>query len=231
MRNSCDDMSETEYNPIDPPFLISKALDEELGPQERQRLDRALAESELLRIEAEQIRVVDRLFKRWGSEELQIDSDLYLDNVTAAIESLGDEAAFGRIDRWLKRWADHPADVDSEQFTAEVMTRVAPNSGRRLWRSTVFRLGAPLAAAAAVMFAVTALFWSNPVDQAVCIVQIRPHDRVRDTTASTDEIETVVAFARSSASTRPQVAVASGVSFVSFGVAEESMGAEEIPPI
>ncbi|MCP4641496.1 MAG: hypothetical protein GY851_13725, partial [bacterium] len=66
-------MSEGPYNANDEAFLFSRSLDEELTGPEREHLEQALATSEALREEARQLRAVDHLVKRLGSEAVELD--------------------------------------------------------------------------------------------------------------------------------------------------------------
>lgn len=138
-------MNEKPYNPNDPLFLFSRSLDEALSEPDRKRLATAMA-SDGFRREAEELAGADRLLKRWAVPAVDLDADSLVFEAIAAAEH--DEV--DPIDQVLSRWGRKPVDVDWDRFTATVMARVQP--GRRM--PAMYRWALPLAAAAAVGFAV-----------------------------------------------------------------------------
>ncbi len=177
-------MSETGYNPDDPAFLLSRSLDEELSGDQRERLERALAASESLQAEAEQLRAVDRLVKAWAAKPIELDWDHHAALACAQPESEEDSEDLCKVDRLLDRWGARSAPVDAEEFTAAVLARVRGSRGRRSRRGLIFRLGAPLAAAAAIGVVLTGRSWLAPPAKPVCQVvyesmiatRAAPHD-------------------------------------------------------
>lgn len=151
-------MSETEYNPDDPAFLLSRSLDEVLPAGEQRRLDEALASSKSLQSEAQQLRAVDRMLKRWGRTQVELDWDHQAALVRARAESDGDSEELRKVDRLLERWGGQSVSFDAERFTTAVMARVGRARTRPSRYGLIFRVGAPLAAAAVVVFAVTSGF-------------------------------------------------------------------------
>lgn len=148
-------MTERGYNPDDPSFLASRRLDEELPADEQARLDAAMLESADLREQERHFRAVDELVKRWGAVAPEVDSEPFIKSVVEAATSQDESDELSRVDGLLADWAGGDLDIDSDAFVRGVMTRVAPQR-RRLGPQWIIRLGVPLAAAAAVMFAVTA---------------------------------------------------------------------------
>ena len=167
-------MSEKPYFPDDPEFLASRALDEDLSTDEQQRLEEELAVSDELRAEAKLLGAVDHLIRQWGGDEVELDWETYAKLVQARIESLGEEEDLHKVDEVLAQWAATRAETDGERFIATVMRRVRAEAPQRSWRGVVFRIGTPLAAAAAVAIAVTASFWSAASRETVCEVTVGP---------------------------------------------------------
>ncbi len=169
-------MSETPYDPDDPAFLASRSLDEELSASDRQRLDETLAASESLRAEVEELRAVDGLVKRWRTGEVGLDWAAHRRLIEAKALAGPQGEHDRKLDQLLAQWADHRVEIDDEAFTAAVMARVSPRP-RPLWRrNLVFRLGTPLAAAAAVAIVVlgTLRFWSSPGPHVEICIGPRP---------------------------------------------------------
>ena len=164
-------MSEAPYNPNDPAFLLSRSLDEELSDEEQQRLDKALASSESLRSEAMQLRAVDRLVTRWGARPAKLDFEHHAALVVAQAVDGEDIKTLRKVDQLIKRWGSRGVLHDEERFTAAVVDKVARESMRTTRRGLVLRLGAPLAAAAAIVFAVTSGVWWPSYPEAVCRVE------------------------------------------------------------
>ncbi|UCC31362.1 MAG: hypothetical protein JSU86_03615 [Phycisphaerales bacterium] len=167
-------MSEASYNPNDPAFLLSRSLDEDLPDHEERRLDEALASSESLRSEAMQLRAVDRLVRRWGARPAGLDHEHHAALVVAQAAGGEDVEALRKVDQLIERWGSRGVPYDEERFTAAVIGKVARETGRTSRRGLVFRLGAPLAAAAAIAFAVIGGVWWPSHRQAVCVVELGP---------------------------------------------------------
>lgn len=221
-------MSEPTYNPDDPAFLASRSLDEDLPESEQRRLDHSLSVSDSLRREAEQLRVVDQLVKRSGAEEVDIDWDAYADLVVANALAGQDEEGDGKLDDLLERWGSRQPEADSEAFTAAVMARIEPKR-RRLRPNLIYRIGAPLAAAAAVALAVTASFWVRSLHAPVSEVVI---GRLVETVASAPSPPrtAVVSFRREPAEAAAQTATP-GISFMAFSaIPAPKEWSDEAPP-
>ena len=160
-------MSEAPYNPDDPAFLASRALDEDLTAEERRKLEELLATSKSLRDELEGLRAIDRLVQRWGTPPVECDWDAHAALAAARAAGEDDEQDLRKVDNLLERWRRTPAEVDAEEFTASVMARVAPRTAWSRRRRLIIRLGVPLAAAAALAIAATGLFWSPAPPDAI----------------------------------------------------------------
>jgi len=139
-------VNEKPYNPDDPLFLFSRSLDEALNDVDRQCLSEAMALGSVRR-EAEEFSAVDRLLKRWALTRADLDAGF-----EAAAPTQREEV--DPIDQLLARWGRTPVEVDWDGFTATVMAEV--QSGRRM--PALYRWALPLAAAAAVAFAVVTTF-------------------------------------------------------------------------
>ncbi len=151
-------MSEQSYNLDDPAFLISRSFDEPLSEEERRRLEKLLAESESLRSEADQLRAVDRLIMRWGGRPVELDWEPHAALVEASLDDVGDEPGLRKVDDLLERWGRQGEEVDPQRFAKAVMARIEASRPRSTGRSLIFRIGAPVAAAAAVALAFVGLY-------------------------------------------------------------------------
>lgn len=188
-------MTKDENNLLnDPLFLVSRSIDGDLSAVEQIRLDKLLAASAGLRADAEKLRAVASLLESRRLDRAQVDWKLHEKLVLAHIDE--GEADLADVDRLLQSWGQKSPDYNEQALNDAVMARVAPARKRRrsAWR-IVARLGAPLAAAAAVVLAVTAT-WFAPDTQisldSVTIVQIGPLAAGSEPDASL----TVVTFAR-----------------------------------
>jgi len=172
-------MSDSEYNPHDPLFLLSQSIDGELTPAQRQELDSALAASAELRAEAEQLRTLCDLIQMWGTQDHGLDTENLGDEVTAHLSEVeeAESAELAGIDDLLRRWSEAAPEVDWERFHGAVMERIAP--ARRavpIW-GRVLRLGTPLAAAAAIALAYLGYLrpWDTEVPRTpAVVVQVGP---------------------------------------------------------
>ena len=221
-------MSEAPYNPDDPAFLASMALDEVLAAEERRKLEELLAASETLRGESEGFRAIDRL-KRWAAGPVELDWDAHAALSAARAAGDDDEQDLREVDRLLERWGRAPAVVDEDAFVASIMARVAPRSTRSRRRQMVFRIGLPLAAAAAMAIAVTGVFWSPAAPQAVVQLAKGPVPPV-----SYDPVEptrvALAVFDRAPLN-RDGPGGVSTISFIAVGAAPVEEWIEESPPL
>ena len=211
-------MSEQPYQPDDPAFLASRALDGDLSAQERQRLEEALAASKELRAEVEQLRKVDQLVKRWGGADVELDWATYTKLIGARAESDADEGDLGRVDQLIERWGREPVEFDEPAFTDAVMARVRSQEQRTPRRSLIFRIGAPLAAAAAVAIAAGGWFWASG-----------PHGVDRSDEVGRQRL--VVVFDHTPAGPITDKTETPGISLLALGAAPMTVGGQESPPL
>ena len=180
----------------DPLFLVSRSIDGDLSAEEQVRLDEALAASAELGLEAEKLRRVAGLVESRRTTSAQIDWETHGQLVMAQIAE--DEWELAGIDSVLQQWGARAPQYDERDLARNVMARIAParQRGRSAWQAAL-RLGAPLAAAAAVALAVTAT-WFAPATKtsmmAVTIVQIGPPDDFMS-----GESNSIVSFAKPAA--------------------------------
>lgn len=209
-------MSDEGYNPDDPLFALSRSLDEELPEDMRQKMEEALAASEALRSEAESLRATDRLVKRWASPPAELDWGRHAALIEAqATGDDGEEA--NKLDRLLERWGRTVPSHDEGSFTAAVMAKVRSERRRAVRSSLLFRLGAPLAAAAAVAIAITGSLWLMPSGEPIAYVAFvsgLPADQVDTGRSSVG----VVSFVRTPVE-QAEITVPAGMSFGSVGSA------------
>jgi anti-sigma factor RsiW len=223
-------MTGNAYNPDDPAFLISRALDDDLPEAERRRLDEALAQSESLRSEVSKFEAVDRLVQRWGRRSVELDwrSHAALTQASAA-EGTG-ETGSRKIDELLRRWGGRSDEVEAVDLTEGVQEEIRGERRRATPQRYLLRIGLPLAAAAAIILKVTTTTWFAPPPQPICRVAIGPSSRtmtrVAPETGSTD----VVSFARPTEALAASPGVPS-IGFATIGVEPIGAGSEESAPL
>ncbi|MGB2985545.1 MAG: hypothetical protein WBE26_06650 [Phycisphaerae bacterium] len=223
-------MNETPYNPDDPAFLASRSLDEDLPECERRRLDEASASSESLRSEAQQLRAVDHLVKRWGAQPVELDWDHHAALIRVQAVSEDDAEELRKVDHLLQRWRSLTVPLDEGRFTAAVMASVESHRARASRYGLIFRLGAPLAAAAAIAFALTTGMWFTSPQKQVCRVVLGPSlSTVGLSQGVSGASKAVVLFGRDPVDPTPDVGT--GISFGSVGASPIALMPEDGPPL
>lgn len=220
-------MQDETYNADDPGFLLSRSLDEDLSARERRRLEELLAESEALRNEARDLRAVDRLVKRWGTESAELDWDYHAALIKGRAADTDDAEGLRELDGLLRLWRRPAASLDDERFVEGVMSRIAPRGSRSSPYGLILRLGRPLAAAAALVFALTAGFWFLLPRERILEVQIGPTVSLR--TASDAGSTVLVSFAR--VPTDPTAAQEAGIAFGAVGASPSLVTPVEDSPL
>ena len=164
-------------------------MDGDLSDAERAQLEQLLSANESLRREAAELQKVGGWVFACRQSQPQIDWKSHAKLAQAAIDAESDLAG---VDHLLSRWGGQVPLYDERALVKGVMARIAParQAARARWRY-VARLGAPLAAAAAIVVALTAN-WQEPVmPKAVPITEVRVGPVA---TNSTDDL--VVSFAQ-----------------------------------
>ena len=209
-------MSHRPEQPDDLSFLLSYSLDEGLPADERRRLDEALATSESLRAESDDLCAVDRLVKRWGEQTVDVD---WRTMEALIIATAREDESLADVDDLVARWGETVVAYNDVAFVDGVLSRVAaeasanPPARLLLW----YRIGMPLAAAAAIVFAVTTQRWFvRPAG--VCEVAFGGGARVQVHDAPMGgPARVVVQFARASVEREP--VEPPGMSYGSVGAA------------
>lgn len=220
-------MSDSNDNPNDPAFLASRALDESLPAAAKARLDEALDASEDVRSLAMQMEAVDRLVKKWGRQSPDIDWACHEKLIKARVEAIGEEDQLHGVDDLIAKWAS-PPPIDEHRFESAVMNRIR-RERPAIRRRILFRIGVPLAAAAAVAIVATGMLWPSLSTQPMVQVDIGPPKQF----ASSDAARTAVAFVsfdrtprlRDITERRPVL------SFLAVGSGPSSRMMEESPPL
>ena len=216
-------MSDAPYDSDDLSFLLSRRLDGDLGSDEQRRLDEELGRSKVLRQEARDLESVDRLVKRWGRTQVELDWEAHAALTVAEATGETADPALSKVDALLRRMGGTAPELDWDRFGASVLSRThgRPNASTTPPRRLIFRLGIPLAAAAAVLITVTTTLWRAPSDARENIIVIGPVARVTGWDSSpTAEPILEVRFGRN-----PQRAAPSRSSRVAF----VSVGADPLP--
>ncbi|MHC5110995.1 MAG: hypothetical protein ACYTHJ_14080 [Planctomycetota bacterium] len=140
-------------------YLYSMGLDEELNKKDQARLDDALKADESLNKDADALAAVDRWMRQVATERQEVDSSTFVNLVNATLED-DDSESLACIDRLVSAWGSEKVEVDPIEFRDGVLARLDGVRHVRK-RSLVFRLAVPLAAAAALAFAIIAQFPSG----------------------------------------------------------------------
>jgi hypothetical protein len=213
------------YNPDDPLFLVSRDLDCDLDENERGMLRETLASSAALTREAESLRKAAGLVARWAAATAAVDHTRFASDVRAQVSSETTDSA--SLDRLVARWASREPRVDERAFAAGVSRRIRSEARSRRLPRILLRIGAPLAAAAAIVIAVTVGLRDASMPQRVVVVSIERTPPVR---AMTDT-RVVVSFGRRDAVASPVDRPGPGVAFTAVGVSSSVTNYEEAPPL
>lgn len=220
-------MSDSNINPNDPAFLASRALDESLPAVAKASLDEALDASKEVRALGRQMEAVDRLVKKWGRRSPDIDWVCHEKLIKARVEAIGEEDQLDGVDDLIAKWAS-PPPIDQHRFETAVMNRIRrerPANRRRI----IFRIGLPLAAAAAIAIVATGILWPSLSTQPMVQVDMGPPERF----ASSDAARTAVAFVSFDRTPRPRDITGRRpvLSFLAVGSSPSSRMMEESPPL
>lgn len=221
----CVVKQEAQMDLNDPLFLVSRELDGDLTGDEQVRLRKLLAGSESLRAEAEKLRSVSKLVKRLAQTRADVDWTTHEQLVMAHVGA--EQSELGGVDDLLNAMAQRSPVYDEHAFVDRVMGRIVPATKQKAWSwRSVARIGAPLAAAAVVVLAVTAT-WFGPTPNGslmpVTIVHIGPHDG--NTSGDTD---VVVRYSRVSVTVRTED-VSESIGYMTLGSSPLASAMEESP--
>lgn len=222
-------MTESDYNPNDPEFLASRALDEPLSGEAKAKLDEALDASNDVRSLGEQLDAIDRLVKRWGRRQPDVDWKDHARLIKARVESIGEEDQLDAVDSLMSKWASSQPIIDERRFESAVMDRIGRYGSANVRRRIIFRIGASLAAAAAIAIVATGLYQLNPSDHRFARVAIGPMSRVASTYGPRSAVA-LVSFDRTPP-TREITGRQSSLSFLAMGSSPLGGLMEESPPL
>jgi len=198
-------MTDAPINSNDPLFAFSRGLDGDLTDAERAVLSARLAASAELCEEADAIRALDGLLKRWANEPIEMDWHSHAGHTVERLgeprdaEAPSDDAQL--LHSLLCRWNQPPAELfEEDRFAADVMARIetetpTSSTGGRYWR-----IGFPLAAAAAILLAMLPMLRMARIHDPIQIV-VFAREEVSDGTAGSAGVDltdrrVVVAFAQ-----------------------------------
>lgn len=169
-----------EFNSLDPEFLLSERIDRALSEQEQRVVDDAIASQPELRNVARSYERLRDLLGAWAEDCPASDADGFERGVRQALRSERDAPG---IDAELANWAGSAPTPSADDFVAsvraEILSRPSALAGaeaRRPLRFPWLKLGAPFAAAAAIVL----LLWIRAVD-----VGGAPNGRVSTSTGAT----------------------------------------------
>ena len=223
-------MTEEHYNANDILYLFSCGLDETLSDKQQRAVSDALAKSPSLRKQADALRATAALLAQWSTQPVDCDWTGHAQSIS---DQIGYDASdeFDQLDALLGRWSATRASFDTDAFTAGVVARVERASDRGVVSKVLFRIGAPLAAAAAIALAVVGTLWFQaPLASSVHVVYYSSAV-YGDDGLGTDSAESYVAFHREPVVQRTIGDGVPGLSFISVGSSPLSDSFEEQPPI
>lgn len=216
-------MTTDSYNPRDAEFLLSRDLDGELSPDERRALQARVQQSPALGNESTGFGAVADLLRQWGTTAPDVDWDAHLALTMARLDDdaeAGDQA----LNSLLSRWAANAPAHDDSRFTQLILSQIRGKLRQPAYRR-ILRWSAPLAAAAALAFVVTAVYWHDPPVKTLAIVQIGPVSPDSEYEPLTDS-RAVVSFARAAA---PAERNESGIGLLSLGDSVASRSSDAAP--
>jgi hypothetical protein len=222
-------MTEEHYNPNDVLFLISCGLDETFSDEQQRVVDGALAESPYLRKQADALRATAVNLARWSKQPVDCDWTGHAQSIS---DRIGDAASdeFDQLDALLGRWSATRPSFNADAFTANVMARVDGASTGGVSK-VLFRIGVPLAAAAAIALAVVGTLWLQaPLVPSIHVVYESSAVYGADG-SRTDSPKCYVAFRREPVVQRTIGDGVPGLSFISVGSSPLIDSFEEQPPI
>lgn len=239
-------MTDAPYNPNDPDFLVSRAIDGDLSPDEQRRLDERLGDTPVLRHEMEALQTIDGLIKRWGAGKIELDWTAHRELVEARVREQTATDEFEKVDKLVARWGRRVVQMDDRGFVDAVMNQLHAGDRRVPRRGVILRIGLPLAAAAAVVLAVTGMFWSRSAREARVFV-VFDDGAMRHGTASMTIVESEKPLERESVATfdRSQPSVVTtpdepeSLSLLAVGAGTDAVmsldptgaGVDEAPPL
>jgi len=222
-------MTADAYNPDDLAFLISRGLDGDLSPAEGRRLDEALSQSESLRAEASKFEAVGQLVERWGEKPVEVDWQHHA-TLTSACAGSADDERLGKVDDLLRRWRNRSVGIEGIDLTTSVLAEIRSERRRATPYRFVFRLGIPLAAAAAIALAVTATTWFTPARDPICRVAIGPSSWNAAGVERGVQSRVVVSFAQSGEAAGT-IQTPPTIGFATIGVEPLGSAGEESSPL
>ena len=225
-------MSGHEHNPNDPAYLASREIDGDLSADERQRLQEALVGSEALRAEVDGLRAVDAVVRQWGASSIEVDWDTSAQLIQAMVTGKLEGASLSKVDDILARWANSAVDFDETMFASAVISRIAPVARKYRLPRMVFRVGAPLAAAAAIVLAVTVGPWTGLAPSPRSVVRIGPAEVFQVAArAPSADIRAQVSFVQSDHADLTVDAESDGIGLLSLGVGGNGRGRDDSSPL
>jgi len=206
-------------------FQVSRRMDGDLSESERCALERALAESPSLLAEAEKFQALDDMLKTSARSTVEIDWTHHAKWIQANVESIREAHDLSGVDRLLSQWTRPVPMADADAFASGVLQRIRGEKrlsiGRYLWR-----IGAPLAAAAALFFALTTTHWPGGAKEPTLFVAIGPQIAAPVVgSPSAGEEKNVVSFERIAAA--PPTIDESFVGLSVVGVAAQTMEGDD----
>jgi hypothetical protein len=218
---------QTEFN--DPRRLLSRELDEALSAEDRLRLEAWLAESEGNRIERDRLAKLSRLLQEWAHPVVTEQQADLADAVHVRLAANEKNPEFDTVDDALRQWGRDQPEIDWNLYSAQVLIRIKKEQRRKRAARVVFRIGAPLAAAAALVFAWTAGIGVSPPGSHSptprVVVRLGPSETAGPAVNST----AVVSFDRESRVVEPKEVKPKGIVLVMAGGTMDAAVEEEAP--
>lgn len=223
-------MSEFEQDRNDPFFLLSRSMDEELSDDEQRVLEDALAQSDDLRATVKQWLRLHEIVRAWSLAHPDVDTEPYVKHVVARLGDAESEVVSTDVDALLEHWGETAPDYDDKSFVHGVMDRLgqADAPPERHWSLRRFAL--PMAAAAALVFAVVGVLRLETKDHGYCLVEYHATTGTIERGSTVDtETAVVVSFVRAQDPARLESSDMR-LAFISFGVDASLAELRATPP-
>lgn len=224
-------MTNTPYNPNDPEFLASRRLDEDLSDSEGKGLRAFEAGSPESARFVRDMHGVHNLIGQWGSRRVEVDESAFVEGVLGRIADDQAEETAG-IDVALQSWRAQGVAVDEGAFVAQVTQRLEGVGSPSRGDSVTYRILRPLALAAVIGLAITALMWFQRGPLPVSTVSIqRSYVEAGAGDAGVDQPSRVVVFDRTALADARESRQSGRTSIIVIGTEAYEGDAADVPPL
>jgi len=159
--------TEDKYNPNDPEFLASRALDEPLTDAQQRILDDHPGDLATMQH-------TDELVQSIRDDKVDIDWATFQQTIQDRVTCQNDNAQLDRVDELVQASTQLPDSWDDQRFTQRVLQKIDSIAQPQPTRFRWMKAAVPLAAAAAIALVVTMAPWQDRPHSPTSIVSIGP---------------------------------------------------------